>query len=354
MTKIEKTKMKETAKEIAKEIAKERSLNKKLILLPTSFLLAIMLLLSACSSANSDYASEGDMSAAQTSSDKLEEQSSSSSKSDGAAGSKEESGALDNKALTSAPADSPIDSMAIGGEAFNQKLIYTATMTMEVADYEAAAQQLRNVLHQAGGYILAFQDGQYGNEKGASYTIKVPAQGFMPFVERLEGIENKHLERELKGTDVTEEYVDLEARLKAKQVVEQRLLAFMDKAEKADDLVKFSQQLAKVQEEIEQIKGRTRYLDKNVAFSTIELRLYQPIDVSVKTDKEEKSLGGKMLSSFKASYEGTWNVLQGLLVFLAGALPALVIPVIIGLIIWWFVRRSRAKTPPAKPEPEQQ
>ncbi|SFE09917.1 protein of unknown function [Paenibacillus algorifonticola] len=346
MTKIEKTKMKERAK--------ERSLNKKLILLPTSFLLAFMLLLSACSSANSDHASEGETSAAQTSSDKLEQYSTSSDKSEGAAASTEASGALDNKALTTAPADSSIDSMTIGGEAFNQKLIYTATMTMEVADYEAAAQQLRNAIHQAGGYILAFQDGQYGNEQGANYTIKVPAQGFMPFVERLEGIENNHLERELKGTDVTEEYVDLEARLKAKQVVEQRLLAFMDKAQKADDLVKFSQQLAKVQEEIEQIKGRTRYLDKNVAFSTIELRLYQPIDSTIKTDKEEKSLGGKMLASFKTSYEGTWNVIQGLLVFLAGALPALVIPVIIGLVIWWFIRRSRAKTPPAKPEPEQQ
>lgn len=343
MNKIEKT----------KERAKQRSLTKTFVLLLASFMLAIMLL-SGCSSANSDYASEGEMSRAETSSEQLQNQSSSSAASDGAAASTEAGSAADNKALTDASTDSLIDSMAIGGEAFSQKLIYTATMTMEVADYEAAAQQLRNAIHQAGGYILAFQDGQYGNEQGANYTIKVPAQGFMPFVERLEGIENKHLERELKGTDVTEEYVDLEARLKAKQVVEQRLLSFMDKAQKADDLVKFSQQLAKVQEEIEQIKGRTRYLDKNVAFSTIELRLYQPIDSTIKTDTEEKSLGGKMLASFKTSYEGTWNVIQGLLVFLSGAIPALVIPVMIGLVIWWFVRRSRAKTPPAKPEPEQQ
>ncbi|WP_338555667.1 DUF4349 domain-containing protein [Paenibacillus sp. KS-LC4] len=347
MNKIEKTKWR--MKESAKESATESCVNKIFILLPTSLMLAIMLLLSACSSANTGT----EMGTAQSSSVKLEEQSSL-SMSDSAAADAETSKALDNKSLTAAPADSPIDSMAIGGEAFNQKLIYTATMTMEVDDYEAAAQQLRNAIHQAGGYILAFQDGQYGNEQGASYTIKVPAQGFMSFVERLEGIENKHLERELKGTDVTEEYVDLEARLKAKQVVEQRLLSFMDKAQQADDLVKFSQQLAKVQEEIEQIKGRTRYLDKNVAFSTIELRLYQPIDRTFKTGKEEQSLGGKMAASFKTSYEGTWNVLQGLLVFLAGALPALVIPVIIGLVIWWFVRRSRAKTPPAKPEQEQQ
>ncbi|WP_052350280.1 DUF4349 domain-containing protein [Paenibacillus gorillae] len=229
-----------------------------------------------------------------------------------------------------------------GQEAFNQKLIYKADLTMEVSAYEDAVTELQTAIHQSGGYILQFQDGQYHNEKGSTYTIKVPSSSFMSFIDRLDGIKHTRFERQLGATDVTEEYVDLESRLKAKQVVEERLLGFIDKAEKADDLVKFSQQLSVVQEEIEQIKGRVRYLDRNVAFSTIELRLYQPSSAAASV--AAAGLGAKMSSALKGSFNGVMTFLEGLLIFLSGALPVLVFLAIIGGAVYAIYRKIKKRS----------
>nr|WP_301539618.1 DUF4349 domain-containing protein [Paenibacillus sp. NEAU-GSW1] len=226
--------------------------------------------------------------------------------------------------------------------AFNQKLIYKANLTMEVSQYEKSVSELRNAIHQSGGYILQFQDGQYENEKGATYTIKVPSASFMSFIDRIDGIEHTRFERQLGATDVTEEYVDLESRLKAKQVVEERLLGFMDKAERADDLVKFSQQLAEVQEEIEQLKGRIRYLDRNVAYSTIELRIYQPSETTAH-DEQDKNLGERMALALSGSMDAVSVALQAILVFVVGALPVLAVLAIIGIPVYFLLKRRSPK-----------
>lgn len=130
----------------------------------------------------------------------------------------------------------------------------------------------------------------------------------------------------IQGQDVTEEYVDLTSRLNAKKVVETRLLAFMEKASSADDLISFSKELGKVQEEIEQIKGKMNYLNQNVAFSTIELNVYQT------SSKEELLASGGKNSVLDRAWGAMYSGLKGvgnffiaLFIFIAGALPILVV-----------------------------
>ncbi|OMF36964.1 hypothetical protein BK133_07030 [Paenibacillus sp. FSL H8-0548] len=225
----------------------------------------------------------------------------------------------------------------------NQKIIYTATLSMQVDKLEDAATSLRNAIHQSGGYILQFQDTRHEGEIGSSYTIKVPAAGFMSFIDRIEQIKHDDFERNIGGKDVSEEYVDLESRLKAKQMVETRLLTMMETATKADDLLKFSDQLAGVQEEVERIKGRIRYLDKNVAFSTVELRMYQKDQTLEKTSVGEKQLGGRMSEAISGSTKVVWETLKLLLVVLAGAVPVVAVLVVIAVPSYWLMRRRKKK-----------
>lgn len=91
----------------------------------------------------------------------------------------------------------------------------------------------------------------------------------MSFLDGLEELEVISFQKNVHGQDVTEEYFDIHSRLGAKQFVEARLLDFMEKAQRTDDLLAFSSELAKVQEEIERFKGRIRYLDQIVEYSTI-------------------------------------------------------------------------------------
>lgn len=265
--------------------------------------------------------------------------------------SKDQSG---SPAASGAAEEKPADGMSAGGAAagaaalqadpdpsgFDRKIVYRANLTMEVADFDKASTELQNALHQSGGYILKFSDSMNEAETGATYTLKVPAGGFMSFLDRLKAIEHEKFERQMQGTDVSEEYVDLESRLKANQVVEARLLAFMDKATRAADLLQFSNQLASVQQEIERIKGRMRYLDANVAYSTIELRMYQPKAGTLAASAKAGPLGARMASALEASAKGVGEAIQSVLVFLAGALPVLLLLAVIGLPLLWIARRS--------------
>lgn len=226
-------------------------------------------------------------------------------------------------------------------EGFNRKLIYRADLSMEVEDYVKAQSELLNRVQLAGGYVLEFSDQKSLYELGGTFTVKVPSGGFMNFIQQLEQMKHLEFSRNLQANDVTEEYVDLEARLKAKQVVEARLLSFMEKAQKADDLVRFSSELGSVQEEIERIKGRMRYLEQNVAFSTVNLRLYQTLeDADQASIKSKKPFGERISSTLSTSWQWTVAFLQGIVLFVVGALPILVLLSIAAAVYWGVYRKK--------------
>lgn len=231
---------------------------------------------------------------------------------------------------------------ADSSEGFNRKLIYKANLVMEVAEYGEAQIKLRNLAALSGAFILQFTETTNDRERSGNYTIKVSAQGFASFLDGLERI-SPSLQRSVQGQDVTEEFVDLEARLKAKQAVETRLLGFMEKAQKTDDLVAFSNELSKVQTEIEQIKGRMRYIEQNVSLSTIELRMYQKLDG---TAGVKKTGDPTFLDRLEKATSGSWKVLveivQGIVIVLAAVLPVIVLCGI-GVVIYLIVRKRRER-----------
>ncbi|WP_239617374.1 DUF4349 domain-containing protein [Cohnella mopanensis] len=237
-----------------------------------------------------------------------------------------------------------IGPIADANAGFGRKIIYRADLVMKVKEFKVAEEELLNIIHLGGAYVLQFSDSRNTNEVGASYVIKVPSEGFTSFLDKLQKIKNLKFEREVQGNDVTEEFVDLDARLKAKQTVESRLLSFMDKATKSDDLVRFSNELGNVQQEIEQIKGRIRFLDQNVAFSTINLRLYQSSGIPDNQEEEtvEKSgFGARISDALSGSAKVLKNAGEWLLIFIAALLPILAVVLVIGLPIYIFVRKRR-------------
>ncbi|WP_249899796.1 DUF4349 domain-containing protein [Paenibacillus sp. PK3_47] len=226
----------------------------------------------------------------------------------------------------------------------NKKLIYKASLNMEVEDYGAAQTEVRNMVTLASGYIIEFNENMSEYEQGGTFILKVPAAGFSSFLNNLEKVKHTELQRSIQGQDVSEEYVDLESRLKAKQLMESQYIEFMKKATKSADLVEFANQLGAIQEEIEQIKGRMRYIDQNVLFSTVELRLYQTDESMATTQKKEQ---GPLMQRASDALTGSLNAVsvmfQWLVVFLAGALPVLIIAGIITAIVLLFRKKSKRR-----------
>lgn len=233
--------------------------------------------------------------------------------------------------------------MPSGDMGLNRKLIYKANLVLQVEDYAKAQTELRDIVAGSGAYILAFNENTTKTEIGGVYTIKIQSSGFVSLLDSIETI-SKAKQRNVQGQDVTEEYIDLTSRLKAKEVVEKRLLDFMDKATQSDALLAYSNELAKVQEEIEQIKGRMRYLDQNVAFSTIELRMYQQLDSSAANNSDSPGFLSRLADAFYFSMRLLENLVIGVLMIITVLLPFIAAAFVIGWPITHFVRKYRAKS----------
>jgi len=266
---------------------------------------------------------------------------------------------------TSASPAGGMSSSAVGGigpiadanAGYGRKVIYRADLVMKVEKFQIAQEQLFDHIHLSGAYVLQFSDSRNANEVGATYVIKVPSEGFSSFLEKLQKIENLKFEREVQGSDVTEEFVDLEARLKTQTTLEARYLDFMNKATKTDELVRFANELAQVQGTIEQIKGRMRYLDQNVAFSTVNLRLYQASGIEEpkkEEEKEKKSFGDRISDALLGSANVLRQFGEGLLVVLAAMLPVLIVLGVLGIPAYYIVRKRGAARRQASEEKRKQ
>lgn len=224
----------------------------------------------------------------------------------------------------------------------DRKVIYHAQLSMEVKNFDNAIDKIEKIVKQRGGYIV--QTSQYEEEKtiGGYVTIRVPQDSFSGFLDEIEAIAVKVPHREVSGSDVTEEYVDLESRLKAKKAVEERLLAFMEDAKKTEDLLKISEDLGRVQEEIEQITGRMKYLDNQVAYSTVEIDISQPVVNPGVSGENERNTLAAAWSALISSINGILNFFSGLVVFLAASLPVLAVLAVIAIPLWvWWWKKGR-------------
>lgn len=145
-------------------------------------------------------------------------------------------------------------------------LIYSATLTMAVFGAEQALEAVEKLAKDKHGYLVRRTD--------QSITIRVPAA---VFEETLNGVGKlgDELHRDVSARDVTEEYADLEIRLRNAEVVRTRLEALLARSNNVQEALAVERELERITQTIEQIKGRLKFLGELVAFSTITVN-FQP------------------------------------------------------------------------------
>lgn len=224
----------------------------------------------------------------------------------------------------------------------DRMVIYNANLSLQVKDYHQVETTIQNKATELGGYVVESSIFNSGTEYiNGTIIVKIPQAHFQSYLKEVEKHSIKVKEKSVTGNDVTEEFVDLESRLKAKEAVEKRLLTLMDQADKTEDLLKISNDLATVQEEKEQILGRMKYLQNNVDYSTVTIQLEEEL-VKVDSIKDKDSLNTwqKAKSQFVSTINGLISFLSGVAVFIIGLSP-IIIPIVIVIIIWIFYRKKR-------------
>jgi len=217
-------------------------------------------------------------------------------------------------------------------------VIYNAELRLEIKDFKKVEKEVEQMIRNQGGYIV--QENIYQSEENkmeGTITARIPQDQFHSLLTNLEKLAIKVHARNVTGQDVTEEYVDLEARLKSKQAVEERLYQFIKEAKETKDLLAISNDLARVQEEIEQIKGRMNYLQTQSSFSTVTIYLFENKVVIPNLEKEQLNTWEKTKKQFMSSVNFLLMLLSNFVIITVGSLPIIVITAMIlavGVYIW--------------------
>jgi len=142
-------------------------------------------------------------------------------------------------------------------------LIYRATLTMAVFETKKVMDAIEALAKAIGGYLVARDD--------LSITVRVPASKFDGALNDI-AKQGDELHRQVEVSDVTAEFNDLSIELKNAEVVRERLVVLLDKAQKVEEALAVEAELARLTDKIERIKGKLKLLRELVAFSTVTVR----------------------------------------------------------------------------------
>lgn len=160
-------------------------------------------------------------------------------------------------------------------QAIVRKLIKNGTLSFETNDIEKTRKEIEKLYQEFNGYVASENHFNYGERLTHEQEIRVPSKNFDPFVQKLELLGTKVENKNISTQDVTEEFIDVEARLKTKKDLEARYLELLKFAKKVDEMLSIENQIGNVRGEIESMEGRLNYLKNQVAFSTIKISYYE-------------------------------------------------------------------------------
>jgi uncharacterized protein (DUF1697 family) len=214
-----------------------------------------------------------------------------------------------------------------------RKIIRTGQISIEVADYEAARRALAEVVPRLHAFVAAENEEQNAWQQSNRLLIRVPAQHFDALNEEIRRLARRVDHRRVNSQDVTEEYVDIEARLNAKREAEKRYLSFLRNAKDVESMLAIQGAARQIREEIEAKEGRLRYLQDQVAYSSLEVFLYQ--------EKEREEVVYQEDGFWTQLWEATAKGGEGVLAVFIGMAYLWPIWLVLGALVFMWLRRRR-------------
>ena len=156
-----------------------------------------------------------------------------------------------------------------------RRIISNASVSIEVKTVEAAIDQVRSIAEGLGGFVEHLSSFGSDENQQANMTLRVPQDHFFTAVDRIEEM-GKVRARNLGNEDVSEQFIDLEARLKSSLREEQSLLSLLERANQISETLSIERELSRVRADIERVQGQLNFLERRVDLATISVSLFQP------------------------------------------------------------------------------
>jgi hypothetical protein len=231
-------------------------------------------------------------------------------------------------------------------------IVYTGSLSLQVNDTTETINKIDDLLKNVNGYIASKSLVAYGKDKlRGTITVRIPAAALDTTLAQIKALGVKVLKEDAKSSDVTEEYVDLDARrknLEAYEVELQKLLETVrERTGKAEDILAVYNQLTEVRGQIEQIKGRQKYLENTSALATytIELVPIEEIVVEGKPGWDPARTAGAALDHLVGALQVLGDIAINVILFVLPILLLLFLPVVVFV---WIVRAIWKRRQPKK------
>ena len=218
------------------------------------------------------------------------------------------------------------------------KIIYTANLSLESKDYDAARAALDAALNDAGGYLESSSEySDVGSSRSVNLTFRVPEENYQSFLDAVAQAGNVTYKSQ-QADDVTTQYMDVETRLANLEAQRTRLQELQAQADNLSDLLQIETSLTDVQSQIESWQSQLDWYSNQVQQCTVYVNLSE---VQNYTPTDESFLGS-VGAAFAQGWSNFVNGLQQLAVWLAGAWPVVLVvaAAAAGFAVW---RRKRKK-----------
>ena len=225
----------------------------------------------------------------------------------------------------------------------NRKIVQNSSLDLGVSEVGRAFQDIIGAATTAGGFVASSSFSNQHDQQVADLTIRVPADKYQDVLARVRGMGTVGQEGS-DANDVTQEYTDLQARLRTLQATEQRYLELLVQAQNINDILALQDRLDSVRGQIEQTQGRINLLDHLTDLATITVHI-RPLAAA-----SGPSGGVHPLQAAQSAWQHSLEALRGV------AAAALVIAVFSWWLVppaialglgarWWLGRRPRAAVP---------
>lgn len=221
------------------------------------------------------------------------------------------------------------------------KLIRSAEIRMEVAVHDEAARTIRALVNRSGGFISDERSSGDNNFRETTLEIRIPNTEFDSLTDRIPRLGTRLAYKNITSQDVSEEFVDLQARIKSKKASEETYQNILRSSKKIEDVLNVQSHLREIREEIEAAEGRLRYLADQVSLSTVTVSFYENQPIAAANEA-----GDGFGTRVKVALLRGWQGIQTGLVGLAYIWPFLLL--VTGLIflrkrIFPFLRRNKSQ-----------
>jgi hypothetical protein len=230
----------------------------------------------------------------------------------------------------------PVQKSETATSSFTRKIIKDGNMEIRVKKLEQGKIQIDSLVKKFRGY---YAEETYNNQDYShdfTLKIRIPSEKFELFIAQAESAIGDLIYKNVSSRDVTEEFIDLETRLKNKKNYLNRYSELLKQAKTVKDILEIEEKTRVIEEEIESTEGRLKYLNNQVDFSTLELRITKKNDYSFNPQNE-----GNFFDRFKFSLVKGWFGLVTFTLFIIRIWPFWIIVALVYYLVRRILRRRK-------------